>query len=294
MTTNRPGIPILVFLLLAFAGEGCVVKTHKVKEFERPRSAQTASLQDLLHRLNAEAEAVKSFQAKVRFDLRSGSLASGELKNYHEIKGFILYRSPDHLRMIGQIPSFGLNALDMVSDGREFRVSFAPYKKFIVGSALDHPNSKRPLENLRPEHILEAIRPATLGESNDRRLIFQEEASEGRDNYYVIYEVVRSDSGSITLRRKVWTDRFDLRVARQQLFSVGGVLESDAHYEKYSQWGEVWYPSAIDLSRPREDYGLAIRFEDIKFNLPLDDTKFELARPEGYELIEVGKKSTNP
>jgi hypothetical protein len=283
-----------LFLLLAFTAGGCVVKTHKVKESERPRSAQTASLQDLIHRLNSQAEAVSSFQAKVRFDLRSGSLASGELKNYHEIKGFLLYRSPDHLRMIGQIPSFGLNALDMVSNGREFRVSFSPYKKFIIGSALDHPHSKKPLENLRPEHILEGLRPATLAENNDRRLIFQEEASEARDNYYVIYEVVRSESGSIDLRRKTWIDRFDLRVARQQLFSEGGVLESDAHYEKYLQWGEVWYPSGIDLFRPREDYGLAIRVEDMKFNLPLDDSKFELIRPEGYELIEVGKKPTNP
>lgn len=281
-------------LLLALAAGGCVVKTHKVKEFERPRSAQTASLQDLIHRLNSEAEAVHSFQAKVRFDLRSGSLASGELKNYHEIKGFLLYRSPDHLRMIGQIPSFGLNALDMVSNGREFRVSFAPYRKFIIGSALDHPHSKKPLENLRPEHILEALRPATIGENIDHRLIFQEEASEGRDNFYVMYEVVQAESGSAALRRKIWIDRFDLRVARQQLYSEGGVLESDAHYTQYSQWGDVWYPGGIDLFRPREDYGLAIRVDDIKFNLLLDDSKFELTRPGGYELIEVGRKPTNP
>ncbi|MBZ5535518.1 MAG: hypothetical protein LAO31_06145 [Acidobacteriia bacterium] len=294
MTTNRSGIPILLFLLLASTGAGCVVKTHKVKEFERPKSAQTASLQDLIHRLNSEAETISSFQAKVRFDLRSGSIASGELKNYHEIKGFLLYRSPDHLRMIGQIPSFGLNALDMVSNGREFRVSFAPYRKFIIGSALDHPHSKKPLENLRPEHILEALRPATISEANDRHLIFQEEASEGRDNYYVIYEVVHSESGSIALRRKIWIDRFDLRVARQQLYSEGGVLESDAHYTQYSRWGDAWYPGGIDLFRPGEDYGLAIRVEEMKFNLPLDDSKFELARPESYELIEVGKKTTNP
>jgi hypothetical protein len=294
LTTIRLKIPILLPVLLVFAWEGCVVKTHKVKDFERPKSAQTATLGELVQRFNTEAEAIRTFQAKVRFDLRSGSLASGELKNYHEIKGFLLYRAPDHLRMIGQIPSFGLNALDMVSDGREFRVSFAPYKKFIIGSALDHPHSKKPLENLRPEHILEALRPITVAQPHDPQLIFQEEVSEGRDNYYVIYEVVHSDSGTTTLGRKIWIDRFDLRVARQQLYSEGGVLESDAHYAQYSQWGDVWYPSGIDLFRPREDYGLAIRVEEMKFNLPMDDSKFELMRPEGYELIEVGKKATHP
>jgi outer membrane lipoprotein-sorting protein len=294
LTTNPLKIPILLILLMGWAGEGCAVRTHKVKEFERPKSAQTATLEELLNRINAEAEVIQSFQAKVRFDLRSGSLASGELKNYHEIKGFLLYRSPDHLRMIGQIPSFGLNALDMVSDGREFRVSFAPYKKFIIGNALDQPRSKKPLENLRPEHILQAIRPVTVAQTRDGPLLFREEVSEGRENYYVIYQVTRSDSGSATLRRKVWIDRFDLRIARQQLYSEDGVLESDTHYEKYSQWGNVWYPSGIDLLRPREDYGLAIRIEEMKINLPLDDSKFELVRPEGYELIEVGKKPATP
>jgi len=287
---NRLFSLIILFLPLLLACAGCVAKTRKLKESERPKAAQTATLEDLVQKINADYQVIHSFQAKARFNVRSGSAASGELKDYHEIKGFLLYRSPDHLRMIGQIPGFGINALDMVSNGREFRVSFAPYKKFIIGSALDQPRSKKPLENLRPVHILEALLPAPFEPPGADRMIFREEVSEGRENYYVIYEVERSDPSSTTLRRKIWVDRFDLTIARQQLFSQGGVLESDARYEEYLKWEGVGYPSRIDLARPREAYGLTILFEAIKFNLVLEDSKFELARPEGYELIEVGKK----
>lgn len=275
---------------LAPALSGCVAKTRKVKESERPKAAQTVALDTLIQRFNTASASIHSYQAKVRFDLRSGSIKSGELKDYHEIKGYFLYRSPDHLRMIGQIPGFGLNALDMVSDGREFRVSFAPYKKFIIGSTLDHPNSKKPLENLRPIHLLSALRPAPILLASENHSVFIEEVSEGRDNFYIIYEVDRTQPTSSQLTRKIWIDRFDLNVSRQQLFSQGGVLESDTRYAEYALWGEITHPKLIDLFRPQEDYGLKILIEDIRFNLPLDDPKFELVQPEGYEAIEVGKK----
>lgn len=287
----------LLFVLLstlAIGWSGCVVKTRKVKEEERPKKALSATLEELIRQVNHQSEAVHSFQAKMRFDLRSGSLVSGELKDYHEIKGFLLYREPDHLRMIGQIPAFGVNALDMVSDGHEFKVAFAPYKKFILGSALDHPHSPKPLENLRPFHILEVLKPAPIALQSEHHILFREEVSEGRDNFYVIYDVDHRPNGASFLRRKLWIDRFDLTLARQQLFSEGGVLESDARYSGHSRWAEVLYPHKVNMFRPRQDYGLTMFFDEIKSNLPLDDSKFELTQPKGYEVIEVGKKRPTP
>jgi outer membrane lipoprotein-sorting protein len=287
-------VTLLIVCLLVAGGCGVVAKTRKVKESERPKAAQTATLEELVQRVNAQAEGIHSYQAKVRFTVHSGSLTSGELKDYHEIKGFVLYRFPDHLRMIGQIPSFGVSALDMVSDGHQFRVAFAPYKKFIIGSAFDHPHSKKPLENLRPIHILEALQPIAISPASENRILFREEVSEGRDNFYVIYELARTRLSTTSLYRKLWIDRSDLALARQQLFSADGVLESDARYAEYTKWGDVAYPKVIDLVRKQEEYGLTILFDDIKFNLPLDDAKFELVQPEGYEVIEAGKKSLMP
>lgn len=294
MKDIRHGLLLALLSILAFGGSGCVVKTRKVKEEERPKKALSATLEELIQQVNHQSEAIHSFRAKMRFDLRSGSLASGELKDYHEIKGFLLYRQPDHLRMIGQIPSFGVNALDMVSDGREFKVAFAPYKKFILGSAVDRPHSQKPLENLRPFHILEVLKPAPIAPPNEHHILFREEVSEGRDNFYVLYDVDGGPNGASFLHRKLWIDRFDLTLARQQLFSEGGVLESDARYSGRSRWAEVPYPRNIDMFRPSQNYGLMMFFDEIKFNLPLEDNKFELRQPDGYEAIEVGKKRLAP
>lgn len=294
MKILRPGILLVLSFLTLWEMVGCVAKTQKVRDSERPKPAQTATLDELIARVRRQSEAFRSYQAKVRFDIRSGSLATGELKDYREVKGFLLFRSPEHMRMIAQIPTVGMNALDMVTDGRQFRVSFAPYKKFIVGSTMDHPRSKKPLENLRPVHILEILHLEPIAPASDSHLVFLEEYSEGRDNFYLLFEVDRESSGVSQLRRKVWIDRFDLTVVRQQLYSAGGVLESDARFGDYAPWDGVTYPRRIDFFRPREDYGLTIFFDEIKFNLTLDDAKFELAQPDGYELIEVGKKQIIP
>jgi outer membrane lipoprotein-sorting protein len=281
---------IILLFGSAVATAGCVSRTHKVSKSERPKPAQTTTFEEVVQKFNRQVEAFRSFQAKVRFDLRSGSLQSGELKDYHEIKGFVLLRRPDHLRMIGQIPTFGVNALDMVSDGRQFRVAFAPYKKFVVGSATDRPHSAKPLENLRPWHILEVLNPAVIAPSNDARLVFREEVSEGRDNFYVLYEVDRAASGDALLHRKLWIDRSDFHLSRQQLYSTDGVLESDAHYAEYADWAGISFPKTVSFFRPPEDYGLNLVIDDIRFNLTLDDDKFTLEKPQGYEVIEIGKK----
>ncbi|MDD5544706.1 MAG: outer membrane lipoprotein-sorting protein [Acidobacteriia bacterium] len=285
---------VSLLIILTFSAGGCVSKNRKVAPTERPKPAQTATLSDLVDQFNHQVDSYHSFQAKVRFDLRSGSLKSGELKDYHEIKGFILLRRPSHLRMIGQIPTFGINALDMVSDGKEFRVAFAPYRKFVMGSAIDRPHSSKPLENLRPWHILEIVAVQKLAPASNTHWVFREEVSEGRDNYYVLYDVERGAHENPYLNRKIWIDRSDLRFFRQQVFSSEGMLESDARYEDYSDWNGIAFPKKVSYFRPPEDYGLTIWFDDIRFNLTLEDSKFTLEKPEGYELVEVGKNSKAP
>ena len=49
------------------------------------------------------------------------------------------------------------NIFDMVSDGQTFRIFIPSKNQFLVGSnALDR-TAKSPIENLRPQHILDAF-----------------------------------------------------------------------------------------------------------------------------------------
>ena len=59
--------------------------------------------------------------------------------------------------MIGQLPVVGTNIFDMESDGETFGIYIPPQNKFITGpAALERPSAK-PIENLRPQHLLDAI-----------------------------------------------------------------------------------------------------------------------------------------
>ena len=61
------------------------------------------------------------------------------------------------IRVIGQAPVVAKDIFDMVSDGRVFRIFIPSKNAFLVGStALERP-SKKPIENLRPQHILDAL-----------------------------------------------------------------------------------------------------------------------------------------
>ena len=64
-----------------------------------------------------------------------GGEKKGKVTDYQEIRGYILVRKPDMLRMIGLFPIVRNTAFDMVSDGDRFKLSVPAKNKFYVGSA---------------------------------------------------------------------------------------------------------------------------------------------------------------
>ena len=122
--------------------------------------------------------------------LIAGSAYSGVIKQYHEVNGFILAKRPSDIRVIGQAPVVGTNIFDMESDGETFGIFIPPQNKFITGPArLERPSAK-PIENLRPQHLLDAIfwQPVPEGAP-----VLIEEAGEGLTQYYVLTLVASRD-----------------------------------------------------------------------------------------------------
>ncbi len=62
-----------------------------------------------------------------------GGEKKGKVTEFEEIRGYILVRKPDMLRMIGLFPIVRNKAFDMVSDGTEFKLSIPAKNKFYVG-----------------------------------------------------------------------------------------------------------------------------------------------------------------
>ncbi|HET7105839.1 MAG TPA: hypothetical protein VFI38_03450 [Candidatus Acidoferrum sp.] len=281
---------MILLTVLAAAG-GCprtVTNSTKVPTAERP-VAREASEEDLLDRYNTLARGLKSMDATLELKATAGTKYSGVIDEYHEVKAFLLASRPYNVRMIGQAPVVGKTVFDMVSDGQTFEVSIPSKNKFLTGQVALERQSSKPIENLRPQHLVDAV---LWPEVRKEEVVLIEEYNDENARYYVL-TVLRGGYKSEILR-KVWFDRADLRVVRLQAYGPKGALLSDV---RYSNWQQVSagsaeeYPMSIRLERPREEYHLDLAISKITLNETLEADRFKLEAPPGAEVVRVGENS---
>lgn len=277
---------------MSFAGilllaPGCAVKrTTRVSPSQLPPPAKEASAAELIDKVNAQSAAVRTLVATVELAPTAGSVYSGVIKEYRDVRGFILLEKPAMIRMIGQAPVVRTNIFDMVSDGQEFKLYIPTKQKFIVGRNDFRRPAKNSLENLRPQHILHALLLPPIDLTKEK--YFVEEAEEGPRRYYVLSVFEAGEGAELQLSRKVWFDRATLQVSRLQLYGPGGSHIEDIQYSDYRKFQDVSFPTHIEIIRPIEDYRLGITIEKATFNQPISPEKFELNKPEGAQLVELG------
>jgi outer membrane lipoprotein-sorting protein len=284
---------------------GCAVSQQtKVKPGEAPAPLQTATREQLVGVYNKLVSAVTSVNVTVTMKLTAGSAYSGVIEQYHEVNGFILAQRPKNIRVIGQAPVVGKNIFDMVSDGETFHIYIPSKAKFIRGPAnLERP-AKKPVENLRPQHLLDAI---FLPAIPDGAPVLFEEASEGALQYYLLTVIRRTDNADAgatnssalgstdwEIARKIWFSRTDLTVARTDDYGPGGKLISDVFYSSWDAFGDVKYARQITIRRPMDDYQLQIGVKKLAINEPVSADRFVLQQPTGTELMDVGKETQEP
>jgi hypothetical protein len=222
----------------------------------------------------------------------AGSVYSGVIKEYHDVKSYILVQRPAMIRMVGQAPVVRTDIFDMASDGEEFRL-FVPSKhKFIVGKIGVQTPAKNALENLRPQHILEALLIPPVNADGEQ--IFRYEAEDSGRRYYIVGVLEKGDNGALSLKRQIWFDREDLRIDRVEFFGPQGVYVEGVHYAAYQDFQGVRYPTRIKLMRPVEDYELSINLQKVIFNQPIAPEKFELKQPQGVERVELSGSGQRP
>jgi hypothetical protein len=193
--------------------------------------ALEATREELLEKYNAATHGLKSINATVELKPTAGSNYSGVIEEYHEVKAFLLAARPAEIRMIGQAPVIGKTIFDMASDGQTFRVAIPSKNKFLVGPVAVERASSKPIENLRPQHLLDALLWPEV--RKEEAVLFEE--FNGESGRFYVLTVLRGGYQTEILR-KIWFDRADLQVARTQSYGPRGVLVSDSHF---SDWQPV-------------------------------------------------------
>lgn len=283
---------------------GCAVKKTRVHPAQVPLTLQTATKEQLVGRYNGVAKAITSLNATVTMKLTAGSAYSGVIEQYHEINGFILAKRPKDIRVIGQVPVVGKDIFDMVSDGTTFHIFIPSKNKFLEGPANIERPAAKPIENLRPQHLMDALFWPVI--ASDAPVLF-EEATESSSSFYVL-TIVRRASESAESRtanagvagaqsdweiaRKVWFSRVDLNVARVETYESGGKVSSDTRYNDWQPAGDSIYARQINVSRPTDDYQLQINITKLSVNEPITSDRFVLKQPAGTELVRVGQDAS--
>jgi hypothetical protein len=255
-----------------------------------------ATREELLEKYNGVARGVKSVNATVQLKPVAGSKYSGVIEEYHEVKAFVLAERPAYIRMIGQAPVIGKTVFDMTGDAESFRVSIPSKNKFLVGAVSLAPTSSKPIENLRPQHLLDALLWTEIRKEED---VLFEEFSDERARYYVL--TVLRGGYQKEISRKIWFNRVDLEVARLEEFGPKGILLSDV---RYSDWephtgdpeqtsaaasGIAFFPRVIQINRPHDDYRLDFEVSKLTLNEDIPADRFKLEQPAGSELVRVGE-----
>jgi outer membrane lipoprotein-sorting protein len=260
---------------------------------------QTATQQQLIDYINQQAAKLQSMQATVDINASVGDQKKGQITDYQEIRGYVLARKPSMLRMKGLLPVVRNTAFDMVSDGQDFKLWIPPKNKFVVGkNSESSPPSPRRLENLRPQHIYDALLMRDVGsdeiavlENGFETVLDAKKHRVDQPDYELA--IIRRGPNGWYLSRKISFSRTDLRPHRQLIYDQQGNVVTDARYDQFKDYGGIEFPSIIEIERPQDDYDITLGMVKLELNHPLKDEQFALEQPPGAEVVHLGQSNSN-
>ncbi len=243
---------------------------------------------------DAQAKAVRTINATVKMTPVAGSAYSGVIQEYHEVGGFILMARPEFIRIIGQAPLVPKNIFDMVSDGKTFHIFIPSKNQFLVGSTTLERAAKSPIENLRPQHILDAFFWPEL--PTGAPVLFEQ--FDALPEHYYVLTLLRGAGKDVEIDRKIWFDRADLHISRVEIYGPAGRLDADIAYSDWQPVGDttagsvdaaLTFPRAVVIRRPQQDYQLTVAVTKLVLNGDVPTDRFNLAQPAGSQLVRVGQ-----
>jgi len=285
---------------LAMACTGCLTgRTFLVNKTEIAPNVQTATLEDMLKKMSAQYAAVDTLNLKVNITPTEGGAHKGKVREIPTFAGYILLRKPADLRVIMLLPYVRSEALDMVSDGKDFTLVIPPQNKGVVGSETAPKSSKGGLYDLRPNDVRVALQiPPVAPEEFVALTLSSRTLVAAHGNVGAIEEpdyditVLRQKSGdpnpkALERVRVIHISRVTLQPYEQDLYDHDGQVVETIDYGNFQKFGEADYPMSIYIKRPVSEYTLQIDVTKLTLNQTMDDEQFKLEIPEGIKIQKM-------
>jgi len=286
----------LLILAGILALNGCGFRSsHPVKMRTSTAMLRDATLDQLMESINTNAEKLKTLKATVDIDSSVLEQTKEKVTDNPQVAGYVLVRKPDLLRMRVLVPVVRNTMIDMVSNGQTFELAIPPKSQFIVGSNKQPVKpSPRPLYNLRPQHISDALLLKPIDPEKEIAVLestteIVKDPKSHKDAEQLAYTVViiDKDANGFFLSRKIIFSRTDLLPHEQHIYNRQGQLVTHALYENYSEYSGIMFPAIVAIQRPIEGYGITLSIVKMDVNVPLTDEQFVLTQPPGSQLINV-------
>jgi hypothetical protein len=289
MPFRRVPIAVVFVCLLAFGSASCVARRRLIarKGVSNTQPLLNADRQTLLDSIVRQFDAVRDFNAEVDMVPALGTAEKSKITEYKDVRAYILFSKPSEIRLIGLYPVVRSKAFDMVSNGVDFKLYVASGNRFLVGKNEVEKPSPNKLENLRPQHFLDALLVRPIDPKTEKVLLMN--LTDEDNAYYIIPVVHETADGQLQLTRSIWFNRYNLSIARQFIFDAKGNILTDARYSGWKAYDNVDFPKHIEINRPQDEYAVVIDVVKMNINKGVAQDKFTLEQPEGTTLRVIGE-----
>jgi hypothetical protein len=289
MMVFRVPLRLAVVCLLAWSCTSCIARRRVIarKGGSNSQPLLVSDRQSLLDSIVRQYEAVQDFSASVDMVPALGTTEKNKITEYKDIRAYIRFRRPADIRLVGTYPVLRTTAFDMVSNGVDFKLHIPGRNRFIVGRNEIEQLSQNKLENLRPQHFLDALMVRPVDLATEKVLLMN--LTDEDNAFYIIPVVHQNGDGQLQLSRSIWFNRYNLTIARQFIFDSNGNILTDARYSDWKRYDNVPFPKHIEINRPRDEYAVVIDVVKMDMNTGIPSERFALEQPEGTVRQVVGQ-----
>ena len=281
-------------LLLVLPATGCILRSHRVEPMQVSHAKlQSATVTDLVNRINNEAHEIRTLNATVDIATSVGGGKSGKVTEYQEIRGYILVRQPGMLRMIGLTPVVRTRAFDMVSKGADFELYVPPQRKLYVGKNDVAVNGSTGLTAMRPQIIYNALLLIDIDPQSDiavvesgQEVVTDPKSHQNFQQPDYRLDIIHHGAKGWFLERKIYFNRATLQPRHQRVFNDKGHAVSDMQYRDWKQYQGLWFPAVIEIWRPIEEYRITLGVVKLELNQNLTDQQFALTTPADTKVMQ--------
>lgn len=274
---------------------GCLSHVRTVQKTRVPDVVLGASLEDLSKQVNAQFDSVQTLNATVEITASTGGGLQGQVKDYPAFSGYIFLQKPESMRVLLLVPVLRSQAVDMVSDGKTWKLWIPPRNKAMEGTSEVTQPSKNGLENLRPAVFFDSLLvkgPSAeeyVSLTSDVRLL---ESGKKKDDIieqpdYDMEILSKPEGQRIRTLRVIHISRADLLPYQQDIYDDAGHVVTKAVYSQYQKSGDTEFPQKIVIERPLDHYSLTIAVTKLTLNQKLDPDQFDLKIPDGVPVQEM-------